>query len=119
MTALDPIRAIVWERDEAACVRCGVNLMSREGSFHHRRLGKRSDNRPSNLILLCGSGTTYCHGWVHHNRAAAFDAGWIVSRHGPETNTLEIPVTYGQPRAEGQYLLLDEATADDKWMLAA
>lgn len=112
-------REIVWERDRRSCVRCGVNLQSRAGSVHHRRLGNREDNRPSNLILLCGSGVTYCHGWAHHERTAAGGLGLIVSRHGPRENTLEIPVTYGQPGMEGQFYLLDEPGEDGKWVLAA
>jgi hypothetical protein len=115
---MDPTREIVWERDQGQCARCGVNLQSRGWSVHHRRLGNRADNRPSNLIMLCGSGVTYCHGWVHHNRTAAAEAGYIVSRHGPVTNTLEISVTYGQPERAGSFLLLDEADPEGKWVLA-
>lgn len=37
-------------------------------------------NRPSNLMALCGSGTTGCHGWIEHNREEARENGWLVSR---------------------------------------
>lgn len=40
---------------------------------------KRPDtNLPANLILLCGSGTTGCHGYVESNRAEAFDLGFLL-----------------------------------------
>lgn len=115
----DEAREIVWERDRHACVRCGVNLQSRAGSVHHRRLGNRADNRPSNLILMCGSGVTYCHGWAHHNRTASAEGGYIVSRHGANINTLAMAVTYRQPGQEGQFYLLDEPDPEGKWLVAA
>lgn len=34
---------------------------------------------PANLIHLCGSGTTGCHGWVHNHPKTAMEYGWIVS----------------------------------------
>jgi hypothetical protein len=44
-------------------------------SVHHRRPrmmgGSRNEStyiKPANLIVLCGSGTTGCHGWVESNR---------------------------------------------------
>lgn len=43
--------------------------------------GTREDvNILSNLLLLCGSGTTGCHGWVEHNRTEAKRLGLIVPR---------------------------------------
>lgn len=33
---------------------------------------------PSNGVLMCGSGTTGCHGWCHHNRPDARTGGWIL-----------------------------------------
>jgi hypothetical protein len=39
-------------------------------------------NLPANLVLLCGSGTTGCHGWVEAHRAAATRAGFLVPRNG-------------------------------------
>lgn len=37
-------------------------------------------NLPANLITLCGSGTTGCHGWVEHHPAEAKALGLSVSR---------------------------------------
>lgn len=44
----------------------------------------------SNLVLLCGSGTTGCHGWVHSNVRVATELGLIVSQWGVPS---EVPVT--------------------------
>lgn len=37
-------------------------------------------NLPSNLLTLCGSGTTGCHGWVEAHPAWATAHGWSVPR---------------------------------------
>jgi hypothetical protein len=109
------VRARFWNR----CARCG---WYGGGNIHHRRprgLGgshiSRDDdpenytNCPSNLLWLCGSGTTGCHGWVESHRAAARDAGWLVG-HGI-TPPAAVPVTLW----DGQRVLLD---AEGGWRLA-
>lgn len=104
-------RDITWKRDQGRCVRCGRHLEGIQASLHHRILGNRTDNRPSNLIWLCGSGTTGCHLWVHANGTASRDAGWIVSRHGPRENTLTVAVRYAVP--DLARLLDDAGDAED------
>lgn len=74
--------ALVDERARECCERCGVHAAN--GSRHHRRAkGMGGDTRPdtnlpANLVLLCGSGTTGCHGWVHGNPKAAQLLGLII-----------------------------------------
>jgi len=46
---------------------------------------------PSNIGLLCGSGTTGCHGWVERNRTAAEAEGWLVPRRDPR-RPADVPV---------------------------
>ena len=47
--------------------------------MHHRILRSQGGrNDPENLVALCGSGTTGCHGWAHHERAAARPGGWTL-----------------------------------------
>jgi hypothetical protein len=58
-------------------VRCGRFVDG--GSRHHRQLRRSGDHTPANLILLCGSGTTGCHGWVHANPRLSLEHGWIVN----------------------------------------
>lgn len=77
----------VLERDQHSCVRCGCNLHGTRGidwSIHHRRRrGMGGDPRPdtdlpANLVAVCGSGTTGCHGWIESNRDAARALGLLV-----------------------------------------
>ncbi len=77
------LRTLVLERDLYSCVRCGVYT----GPFgvysiHHRRPrgmgGTKTRESPANLLLLCGSGTTGCHGYVESHRSEAETNGYIV-----------------------------------------
>lgn len=69
-------------RDEFRCQRCGKSLYVVAGSRHHRKLRSQCSSTEvhtvSNLMLLCGSGTTGCHGWVHAHPAEAYDLGFLV-----------------------------------------
>lgn len=53
-------------------------------SIHHRRprrIGGSSDpatNSPANLMLVCGSGTTGCHGRIESNRHNAIVLGYLL-----------------------------------------
>lgn len=63
------VKAIVDERDDWTCACCGNSVYGRPFSRQHRvarDLGGTSDarlNRPSNIVLLCGSATSPggCH----------------------------------------------------------
>jgi hypothetical protein len=78
--------ALVWSRDHGRCVRCGGVLAGTRGfdwSMQHRRARQGTDrrpdtNQPTNLILLCGSATTRCHGHVESFRAEARQYGWAI-----------------------------------------
>ena len=75
-------RELVRWRDRDQCRRCGATTWQ----IHHRRprgMGGTRDpltNGPANLVLLCGSGVTGCHGWVESHRAEARADGWLVSK---------------------------------------
>lgn len=98
MRSTGPDRAtvmLVLNRDGYRCIRCSVPIEGERGSdwsLQHRRprgLGgtRRLDaNSPSNLISLCGSATTGCHGHVESYRAEAYTAGWLVSIHADPAN---------------------------------
>lgn len=88
------VEALVIARDGGRCVRCGVALGSMRGqdwSMQHRcargagGTSRPELNQPGNLILLCGSGVTGCHGWVEHHLTAARSPalGWSISQHCP------------------------------------
>lgn len=71
------------------CARCGRFVDG--GSRHHRKLRRFGDHSVQNLVLLCGSGTTGCHGWAHSRVAEAFAIGMLVhSWHDPAS----VPVLY-------------------------
>lgn len=76
------VTALVDARDDYRCIRCGMSLYVTDGSRHHRMRRRDGGHRASNLILLCGSGTTGCHGWAHNHPEAARAEGIIVPANG-------------------------------------
>lgn len=72
-------REIVKLRDAGVCVRCRrVHPLFGVNHDHRRNRSQGGDWSPSNGQLLCGSGTTGCHGYVtEHPREAVAD-GWAV-----------------------------------------
>lgn len=78
---------LVLARDQQCCVVCGGPVNGVRGwdwSLQHRvRRGAGSTrrewiNKPANLILVDGSGTTGCHGRVESARIWAEASGYIV-----------------------------------------
>lgn len=77
----------VFAREEGCCARCGKTITGERGrdwSVHHRRpRGSGGSsltwvNLAGNLLVLCGSGVTGCHGWVESNRERALANGYLV-----------------------------------------
>jgi 5-methylcytosine-specific restriction protein A len=77
----------VLERAQWCCEGCGSEVGDRRGedwSVHHRRPRQMGGTRwaginlPSNLMILCGSGVTGCHGTAESERFAALANGWLV-----------------------------------------
>lgn len=99
------VRLVVVSRAGGSCELCGVPvaMIDDDGrttpiaaySIHHRQprgMGGTDDpaaNSPTNLLLLCGTGTTGCHGLVESQRAMAVEHGWLVPR---PTDPASIPV---------------------------
>lgn len=94
---------LVLERDQDRCVRCGAACTGQRGrdwSIQHRiprGMGgsRREDiNRAANLLTMCGSGTTGCHGWIEttaQGREEARENGWALSKFCPDPT--QYPVT--------------------------
>ena len=76
-------RALVTARAGGICEVCGEKP-TRDYSIHHRRPrgmgGTRSPavNSPANLMYVCGSGTTGCHGLIESDRKWAASLGYLV-----------------------------------------
>jgi hypothetical protein len=75
----------LWLRAGGHCECCGKVAGWDGWSRHHRQprgMGgtKRDVHGLDNLLLLCGSGTTGCHGYVESHRAWARDCGLLVPR---------------------------------------
>lgn len=76
-------RRTVLRRDGWKCAICNREIDSHWSGYSiHHRIPRSHPfpglHEPANLILLCGSGTTGCHGWVHAHPAAAYRMGWLV-----------------------------------------
>jgi hypothetical protein len=83
-------------RDNRHCVMCGRVLSAGWPGYscHHRQTRAVGPDTLDNRIMLCGSGTTGCHGYVHGHPAESRDNGWIVSRHLATELIQEMPVTH-------------------------
>jgi 5-methylcytosine-specific restriction protein A len=88
-------KRLVWERADGCCERCGTSA-GNDYSYHHRRPrgmgGSKLDalRTPCNIVLLCGSGTTGCHGRVESQRTMALEEGWLVSQSVSEPGTVPL-----------------------------
>lgn len=79
-------KRIALQRQGWHCMRCGTNIHDPSlwpgRSGHHRQLRRRADpavrDLPCNIVELCGSGTTGCHGWAHAHPAEAERFGYII-----------------------------------------
>lgn len=108
------VRELVWTRDGASCARCGISILNRPSSIHHRKprgMGGTRDpriNDPRNLVRLCGSGVTGCHGRIESNRTAAMEKGWLIRSLDDLDRPLITPLgTRIELRADG--------TREDTW----
>lgn len=105
-------REIVWTRAGGRCELCGGSLAGMVGfSVHHRlprRMGGSSRpelNTPANLIVLCGSGTTGCHGRIESNREQAYTDGLLL-HDGQDPTSVPVMLTNPTRSAWPQVLWL-------------
>jgi len=87
-------RSVVAARSLGRCELCGA-----QGDGVHHRLKRSAGGTwsPANLLRLCGSGTTGCHGRIEGNPADAVSLGlWLLRGEDPEaTPVLCRPVLFG------------------------
>lgn len=75
------VRALVYLRDLHLCSGCRLPFPLTLQHRIARGMGGTRDpriNLPSNLLTLCGSGTTGCHGWAESHPEIAKTIGWSV-----------------------------------------
>lgn len=81
-STMEAARVIVRQRDGHRCQICGGSVVDQPSSIHHRRRrgmgGSALLERPSNLVRLCGTATTGCHGFVESERSLAIRRGWLL-----------------------------------------
>lgn len=81
------VRRQVIGRDLSKCQWCGRHVRTESGwySLQHRRArgmggSRRQDtDRAGNLVLVCGTGTTECHGWIEAHPAEASARGFRIA----------------------------------------
>ncbi|WP_116044013.1 HNH endonuclease [Amycolatopsis palatopharyngis] len=69
-------RSLVERRSNGLCEICGQHVG--ETMHHRKREGQGGPWLPSNVLYLCGDGTTGHHGMVTNTRAVYYQAGWCV-----------------------------------------
>jgi 5-methylcytosine-specific restriction endonuclease McrA len=77
-----PAKNTVRDRFDGKCARCGQDGHSVQHRMP-RQMGGSPDpaiNRLSNLVWLCGDGTTLCHGAVESDRVRARADGYLIKR---------------------------------------
>lgn len=87
MSVTATTRADLHERAHDCCEMCGLHGAT--NAHHRRNQSQGGHDRLSNLLLLCGSGTTGCHGFVTTEPAIAKRMGWTVR---PISEPADIPV---------------------------
>ena len=113
MTVSAGTRAKLHERAMGCCERCGKPGAT---NAHHRL--NQSQGGPdtlSNLLLMCGSGTTGCHGWVTQHPDDAQAHGFTVklgqltlSRTEPVTVSTEPVRRWSRVLGRAEWVLLDD-----------
>jgi hypothetical protein len=95
-------RAAVLDRDGWCCARCGRPCGPGVGPYslqHRKARGVGGGNEMSNLLVLCGSATTLCHGEVESKASREDNARgyWLESWQSP----LAEGVMYFEPDGSG------------------
>lgn len=107
------VRAAVLTRDGYACVRCGAGCLPGGNYSIHHRLSRSlgESDLMSNLITLCGSGTTDCHGAVHERgNRDAFLGYWIRTWDDP----LRVRVLYHSVVPGVYWYLHDDGSLEEE-----
>jgi hypothetical protein len=70
------VRRIMRERSGGICEVCAVAYAT---NLHHRKNRSQGGGHdPTNLLHLCGSGTTGCHGFITGHPKLSYEYGYSV-----------------------------------------
>lgn len=96
-------RAVVADRSSGVCEvqRLGCCLFRASNCHHRKNRSQGGEWSASNLLHVCGSGVSGCHGWITGHPAAASEDGWTVRR---GEDPAAVPVAY----RDGQRYLLND-----------
>lgn len=110
-------RLIVSERSQGRCELCGA---TGDGVHHRLKRSAGGSWSPANLLRLCGSGTTGCHGRIEAEPAAAKALGlWLERQDDPDQapalcRPTMWPLAWWQPLEDGTLQWAAEATDNDR-----
>lgn len=76
MTVTPKTRRALHARANDCCEMCGV--WGATNAHHRRNQSQGGPDTLSNLLLLCGSGTTGCHGRIGREPMIAEWVGWTI-----------------------------------------
>ena len=106
------VRRLILEREGMRCAACRDSVTSGWFSIQHRHargMGGTADpaaNLPANLVLLCGSAVTGCHGLAESRDPDMHARGfWLYSWEDPAA----VPVILAGERGSGVTAWLDNA----------
>lgn len=100
-------RTIVMERSQGRCEVCG-----QQGLGVHHRLKRSAGGTwsPSNLLRLCGGGTTGCHGRIEAEPKLALELALWLPRGGPDPDDTMVlcrptmwTLAWWQPNSDGTW----------------
>lgn len=98
MTISTKVRGALRQRADGACEVCGLAYPT--NAHHRKNRSQAGGDELSNLLAVCGSGTTGCHGYITEHPAESYLKGWSVrSTEDPR----EVPVLY-----RGSLVTLDD-----------
>lgn len=111
------VRFAFYTREREACFVCRTALRWEDRgigwSAHHRKprgAGGTSDARVgsiTNCLIVCGSGTTGCHGRIERNREVSLRVGLLIPRNA--TTGEYAPAAVRVRRLDGSWWLLTES----------
>lgn len=89
MTISPKTRRQLRERADNYCEVCGLAFAT--NAHHRKNRSQGGGDELSNLMFLCGSGVTGCHGQITEHPAESYINGWSVRQ---PRNPLHVPVMY-------------------------